>query len=372
MLHTLHSIADWILKMQPTANRPFIVDGARMVHDQICRADLWKFRLTESYITSVADYSTGTADFTQGLATVAGATTVWVPSHADCHIRGDGDSPDYLIQSVTGNTALVLEAPYVGATVAASAYVIRKKWYGLPWDFDKGEAIYESDGKKIVNWRNLYQLEVEDPDADTQGGPDYIRIAPARNTVGYSTGTVTLTKNSKALVGTGGTLWYAARDQGRPIRFNMHPLAGTFGMKTVTDTTNAVLDREWPFDTMTLQPYEIDPIGTPRIEFSPSPNSNTQIRLKYYRIMPPLYLEDEFSSLPAHLHDVWLAATILFLSTADPIEYQAKFATLMENVRASNNPEARSVVSPAAWGIGGYGGSNLPSNFPRSRTGRGY
>lgn len=371
MLHTINSIADWIIKLNPTINRPVVIDGSRMVHDQICRADLWKFRLAEAYITSIADYSTGTVDLTQGLATAAGTLTVWIPSHVESHFRVDGGAPDYPIQAVGGNTALTLAAPYVGDTVTGSAYTIRKKWYGLPWDFDKGEAIFDSDGLKLVNWRNLYQLEAEDPDASGQGSPDWVRIAPARNTVGYSTGTVTLTKNSTALTGSA-TVWAAARDQGRPVRFPMHPLAGVFCMKTVTDGTNAVLDRPWPFDTMSAQPHEIDPIGTPRIEFRPDMNSNTQIRLKYYRIMPPLYREDEFSPLPAHLHDIWLQATILFLSTTDPMEYQAKFATLMEPIRASDCPESRRVVTPSAWGIANYGGSNLPSNFPRSRTGRGF
>lgn len=370
MLHTLHSIADWILRMNPSASREFVVDAARMVHDQICRHDLWNFRLAEGYITSVVDYATGTVDVTQDSTALVGTGTTWTAAMVGRHFRVSSGSPDYLIDAFTSATALELVAVYVGATAVGSSYTIRKKWYSLPWDFDKGEAFYESDGKKICRWRDLYELEVEDPDADTQGSVDYLRIAPARQTVGYSTGTVTLTKNSKTLTGSG-TVWAAARDQGRSMRFPLHPLAGVFGAIKVTSATEIVLDREWPFDMMSAQLYEIDPAGTPRIEFRPSPNSGTQIRMKYYRIMPPVYLEDEFSPLPAHLHDVWLQATILFLSTTDPLEYGVKFGKLMEPIRASNHPEARGIVAARAWGCGGNAGTNLPSNFPSSRAGRG-
>lgn len=369
MLHTLHSIADWVLKMNPAGNREFIVDSARMVHDQLCRADLWNFRLSEAYITSIADYSTGTVDVTNGSTTLSGGSTVWTAAHEGSHFRTSSGSPDYLIDTFTSTTALELATPFVGSTDTGLSYTIRKKWYGLPWNLDQGEAFYESDGKKIITWRNLLDLELADPDADSQGSVDWIRLAPAREKPAYSTGTVTLTKNSTTLTGSG-TTWLAARDRGRPIRFPLHPLGGTFGAIKVNSTTEIILDRQWPFETTTSQLYEIDPAGTRRVEFNPAPNENTQIRIKYYRIMPPLYLEDEFSPLPDHMHDIWLQATILNLSVTDPIEYRAKFATLIEPLRASNHPESHGVVESAAWGMGRSGGSNLPPNFPASRVGR--
>ena len=127
MLHTLHSIADWILKMQPTANRAFIVDGARMVHDQICRADLWKFRLTESYITSVADYSTGAADFTQGLATVAGATTNMSATANPVADITSGGTVAFSVTAYVSSTNTVTVRVCGTGTPTSTSYAVRVK-----------------------------------------------------------------------------------------------------------------------------------------------------------------------------------------------------------------------------------------------------
>lgn len=92
---------------------------------------------------TIADYNTGTVDgATNGSKTVTGLGTTWTSAMAGRYIQiaGTGDSVWYKIDSVGSTTSLTLSDFYNGTTIgpaAGASYIIRKRFYQLPNDYDK-------------------------------------------------------------------------------------------------------------------------------------------------------------------------------------------------------------------------------------------
>lgn len=88
----------------------------------------WPERKAETVITTVAPYTTGTADFTNASASVAGSGTTWT-GFEKRKIALAYNLPFYRILSVGGATAVTLARNYLEATVAGSAYVAYQDEY---------------------------------------------------------------------------------------------------------------------------------------------------------------------------------------------------------------------------------------------------
>jgi predicted CXXCH cytochrome family protein len=75
-------------------------------------------------------YSTGTATFTSGSATVTGSTspaTVWVAGMVGAWIRRSSDSTPYRITARASNTSITITPAYAGTTGSAQTYVISQE-----------------------------------------------------------------------------------------------------------------------------------------------------------------------------------------------------------------------------------------------------
>ena len=69
-------------------------------------------------------YSTGTATFTNGSATVTGSGTTWVAGMVGAWIRRASDSTPYRITARASNTSITITPAYAGTTGSAQTYVI--------------------------------------------------------------------------------------------------------------------------------------------------------------------------------------------------------------------------------------------------------
>lgn len=88
----------------------------------------WPERKAVTTISTVAPYSTGTADFTNASASVAGSGTTWT-GFAARKMALSYNAPFYRILSVGGATALTLARNYLETTVTGSGYVIYQDEY---------------------------------------------------------------------------------------------------------------------------------------------------------------------------------------------------------------------------------------------------
>lgn len=105
----------------------------------------YKFPWAErsSFITTQAQYTTGTLTATQGSTTLTGAGTSWNTANAfsvnnmreNGKVRIAGALNPYTISSVSSDTAAVLSAKFTETTVTAGTYVYYEDTYDLASDF---------------------------------------------------------------------------------------------------------------------------------------------------------------------------------------------------------------------------------------------
>lgn len=84
----------------------------------------WPFRRVAAFVNTVAPYTTGTATFTEGSATVAGFGTSWTAAMVGRKIAKSYNDPWYTITARGGNTALTLDRAYLEDTAAGTTYVL--------------------------------------------------------------------------------------------------------------------------------------------------------------------------------------------------------------------------------------------------------
>ena len=88
----------------------------------------WPERFVETTITTVAPYSTGTADFTNASASVTGSGTTWT-GFAGRKMALGLNAPWYRISTIGGVTSITLARVYQETTVTGSTYTIYQDEY---------------------------------------------------------------------------------------------------------------------------------------------------------------------------------------------------------------------------------------------------
>ncbi len=104
---------------------------------RVWEARPWFGRVQATTVATVAPYSTGTATFTQGSATVTGSGTTWTTGMTGRKIALGLGSPWYRVTYVS-STSLTLSDVYAEATATASVYTIFQDEYDVPTN---GETI---------------------------------------------------------------------------------------------------------------------------------------------------------------------------------------------------------------------------------------
>lgn len=369
MLANVASVTDYVMTMTSgKLPREFVKDVSRETYSIIERYHTWDHRKVEGQITAVADYTTGTVEVTQGSKNVTFSGATLTAAMITRHFQVSSGSVGgrwYEFASInTGAGTAVLVDPYEDADATDVTYVIRQRYYRYPPDFARSDVAKETAGMKVVWWRNRAEFEQVWPSIESTGQVYHLVPAGTSRTVLYNTGTVTLTNASTTVTGAG-TSWLAARDEGRRIRFPLYPKLGDFTVQQVNSTTELLLDRAWPVDTVGAQIYQIDPIGEELVEPFPSPSDgNSSVRFFYYKVPPPLFLETDTPIWKAELSEVWKAVTLLYCTNSDPIARAQMLGQIMGNFMKSQGFEANQIVPSRAWGCGPQSpGSNLPWNF---------
>ncbi len=105
---------------------------------RVWEARPWFGRVQETSIFTVAPYSTGTATFTQGSATVTGSGTAWTSAMIGRKTTIGLGSPWYRITAVASVTSMTVSDVYAETTATASRYTIFQDEYDVPTN---GETI---------------------------------------------------------------------------------------------------------------------------------------------------------------------------------------------------------------------------------------
>jgi hypothetical protein len=269
----------------------------------------WYARLKEGVVNTVDEYSTGTVAVTLGSALVVGTGTTWTAAMVGRFIRVGGEFDFYKITAFTSATQITIEKAWPYANRSGESYVIFQYIYSLPDDCS-WPLVMTSRGP--IEERTAYWVDVRDPRREltldfpvawaprgegTNAGvaarrnfteskvflllATHNKVADAAlgelyniayrevvlnskwysryaetiiNTVNpYTTGTVTVTRDSDLIVGVG-TVWTAAMI-GRYVRVNQsyyfHKIT------SVLSATSLRIEVTWPAATAAARAYEI-------------------------------------------------------------------------------------------------------------------
>lgn len=150
--------------------------------------DDWYFLRREGNITTVAEYTTGTATVTNGSAAVVGTDDagtpaadppVWTIAMEGRAISFGADAMTYRILQVTSPTALTLDRTYEGTGGSQVQFTIAQDRYELAEDFDR----------PIGDWTNFFGSSTT---RMVPVSPDEFLERRRRRTVGVSTGEPTV------------------------------------------------------------------------------------------------------------------------------------------------------------------------------------
>lgn len=145
--------------------------GLRLNHSYNYLFDFhpWSFKNKEVNFATVAPYTTGTMDVTQGSTAVVGHSTTWTAAMAGRFVKcGVGGVPFYQIASVGGVTSLTLSQNYTDSTALKQPYSIFQHRYSIPSDCGNITAIiYDSE----LPERTKNYLDVLDPERQSVGQP---------------------------------------------------------------------------------------------------------------------------------------------------------------------------------------------------------
>jgi hypothetical protein len=125
----------------------------------------WKFAMRTGYVYARADYTTGTALFTNGSRVVTGTGTAWTGRTAEEAWIAPGSDPSedqwVRIGRVGSDTQILLVDPYPGTTTSSASYVVRWRFCPLPRDV----LSYKGITARVNNQGPLEFISAEEAEA---------------------------------------------------------------------------------------------------------------------------------------------------------------------------------------------------------------
>lgn len=137
----------------------------------ICSRRDWKFLQEREIVQTVADYTTGTCDITDGSATVTGTGTVWTSTHVRWYIQFQGETNWYEVTARASNTSITISPAYEGTTATGQTYTLRQVFYSLSTSVSRILSIRQSSTPSKLTNMGYRSLDLYQPDISTTGAP---------------------------------------------------------------------------------------------------------------------------------------------------------------------------------------------------------
>jgi len=279
----------------------------------------WEWRKQRFYFTTRPPYETGTITVTQGSKTVTGSGTGWSDIMKIGYLNINANTYKIDPLATVTSTEVKLVAAYPEATEAGIAYKIIFPDEYLHPDISSVINIFiEDEEKSLVNPERqiLSKQQIGEPTEFNLGGVSTFDF--------YTTGTVTLTNASTAVVGSGTA--FTSDMEGMPFRVN--EFSDTYVIQTVTDPTNIILNRAYQGDTGAGKSFKIAPKGSLLLHMRNVPDDYYFVEIE--ALIKPVRLvgATDISLIPNHAPlahgSVWLAFVDLDDSKSAIRRQQAK------------------------------------------------
>jgi hypothetical protein len=290
--------------------------------------------MTESFITTVAPYTTGTVAMTNGSTTVTGTDTVWTSAMVGRKIRFASENAYYRISAVGGNTSLTLEVPYQGTTDTDATYSIYKDEYRLPADLDTYKVMRQIENSVAMVGVEASAFDIYEATPESQGHPNFeILVGTKLDT--YTTGTLSGTAAASVLTGTD-TAWTSVEGLGKGNRVTVG--SNVYTVKSVDSATQITI-YEKIVTTVSGSTYTIH-LDNYIIQFYEIPSAVENIYFHYQRIPYPLINDADIPDLPEKYHYILVTAGLIWAwmtkdkdeATKQEALFQAQVAQMWQRI----------------------------------------
>lgn len=269
----------------------------------------WPFyTVNTGLIQTVAQYTTGTANVTNGSTAVTGTSTVWTSAMVGRKIRFQNDNAYYRISAVGSATSITLTASYQGTTNTAATYSLYKDEYRLASDVDTYKTIIQIQNSVPMSSIPPSVFDSYFPTPFSYASP-YIEIMEGTVLDIYTTGTVTVTINSSTITGSG-TSWTTVEGLGR-----MTPITvGTnvYTVKSVTNDTTLVIYEVPTVAAAAGTSYTLNMTNL-KVQLFPIPSVVENEYYRYHRIPDILVNSYDVPDLPYQWQYLLIYGSLSFL-----------------------------------------------------------
>ncbi len=310
------------------------------IQDLLFYRKAYEWRKRPYYFTTRPIVEDGTIAVTKGSRTVTGTGTSWTDIVKYGHIIINGEAYKIDPHSTVTTTSLKLVAGYPKDSGSSLSYKIVESNRLVDPSFTSiVTASIEGSTKKIGNSNKLTLTRVD------TGEPLEFALGGISDFTYYETGTVEVTQDSKAVVGTG-TSWTSDME-GMPFRVNEFPT--TYTIAEVTDSTNLTLKENYQGNTGSGKSYKIAPEGSLLIQSRPTPDDRYFVEIE--GLIKPKKLErpTDISLLPDHSPLLW-GSIWYALDTAkekNPVKISQAKANFRDAIKLFD--EQYHVVSGGSW-----------------------
>lgn len=289
-----------------TSQDALIKDAIQMGLDRATMADL-PYLMTESFITTVAPYTTGTVTVANGSKTVTGLLSVWTAAMVGRKIRIAGENAYYRIVAFVSATEITLEAPYQGSLTSGNTYSIYKDEYRLPADLDVYKVMRQIENGLAMVGVEPSAFDIYEPTPQSQGSPNF-EILSGTKLDTYTTGTISGTIATSVLTGVG-TSWTSVDGLSKASRITIG--TNVYTIKSVDSDTQITVYESLVATIAALSTYIIH-LDNYIIQFFNIPDSAENIYFRYQRIPYPLIGDTDIPDLPEKYHYILVTAGLIW------------------------------------------------------------
>lgn len=232
------------------------------IHDWSCLKIHGSFNATPNYVT-------GTVTITNDSRVITGSGTTWTASMVGRYFQSSAGANWYRIVAFNSATELVLETPIVETSGGGKTYKIWKRFYYLSSNVRTVKIFGKWLSDSRVEIRSDNYLIDREQDMTRTGTPEMAVEAGVDPFVSaYSTGTITLTKDSNVLTGVG-TSWLENVESGERITVGKN----YYRVKRVESDTRIVM---WNYSTVTVSgsTYTIEKDAPMGFQLFPVPDTS--------------------------------------------------------------------------------------------------
>lgn len=288
----------------------------------------YPFLLSEDWIQTVAEYSTGTVSVTNGSTTVTGSGTTFTSAMTGRKIRVSGDSEYYTVTYV-GATSLTLDRNYEGTTDSGLSYSIFKDIYRVRGDVNKLKIFRNLGYQLAMEYASNTDFDLARPAVTIASQPRVV-IIKGRDTSTETTGTVSGTAAAYIITGAG-TSWSSVDGLTKGVKIRVGNY--TYTIKSVDSDTQVTTYEPLAETIAALTTYVIN-LNNILVQFYPPPTSSIGIPYKFYRQLPPLVNDWDESEIPEKYHRLLVegACKRAFIHSYDQTKYQLAKAEFNEGL----------------------------------------